>query len=125
MLRTIFRHSFKDLHGSEDILSPERYMSLRRKIVVLMAVVAVVPLLLMAAINYYEYRAALGREIQNPLRILLSKTKNSFELFLAERTSTVSFIASAYPFEELAQEKNLKRIFKVMAQVFDGFGISA
>jgi len=121
MLRTIFRHSFKDLHGSEDILSPERYMSLRRKIVVLMAVVAVVPLLLMAAINYYEYRAALGREIQNPLRILLSKTKNSFELFLAERTSTVSFIASAYPFEELAQEKNLKRIFKVMAQVFDGF----
>ncbi|NDY56235.1 two-component sensor histidine kinase [Desulfovibrio sulfodismutans] len=96
-------------------------MSLRRKIVGLMAVVSVVPLLLMAAINYYEYRAALGREIQNPLRILVSKTKNSFELFLAERTSTVSFIASAYPFEELAQEKNLKHIFRVMTQVFDGF----
>ncbi|MEF3697067.1 sensor histidine kinase [Desulfolutivibrio sp.] len=121
MFKTILRHSFKDLHGSEDILSPERYMSLRRKIVGLMAVVSVVPLLLMAAINYYEYRAALGREIQNPLRILVSKTKNSFELFLAERTSTVSFIASAYPFEELAQEKNLKHIFKVMTQVFDGF----
>lgn len=121
VFKTIFRHSFKDLHGSEDILSPERYMSLRRKIVGLMAVVSVVPLLLMAAINYYEYRAALGREIQNPLRILVSKTKNSFELFLAERTSTVSFIASAYPFEELAQEKNLKHIFRVMTQVFDGF----
>jgi two-component system NtrC family sensor kinase len=121
MFRTILRHSFKDLHGSEDILSPERYQSLRRKIVGLMAVVSVVPLLLMAAINYYEYRAALGREIQNPLRVLLSKTKNSFELFLAERTSTVSFIASAYPFEELAQEKSLKHIFKVMSQVFDGF----
>ncbi|MDQ7831456.1 MAG: ATP-binding protein [Desulfovibrionaceae bacterium] len=121
MFKTILRHSFKDLHGSEDILSPERYVSLRRKIVGLMAVVAVVPLLLMAAINYHEYRAALGREIQNPLRILLSKTKNSFELFLAERTSTVSFIASAYPFEELAQEKNLKHIFTVMTQVFDGF----
>ncbi len=121
MFRTIFRHSFKDLHGSEDILSPERYKSLRRKIVGLMAVVAVVPLLLMAAINYYEYRAALSREIQNPLRVLLSKTKNSFELFLAERTSTVSFIASAYPFEELAKEKNLKHIFNVMTHVFDGF----
>lgn len=121
MFRTILRHSFKDLHGSEDILSPERYKSLRRKIVGLMAVVAVVPLLIMAAINYYEYRSALSREIQNPLRVLLSKTKNSFELFLAERTSTVSFIASAYPFEELAQEKSLKHIFKVMSQVFDGF----
>jgi two-component system NtrC family sensor kinase len=121
MFKTILRHSFKDLHGSEDILSPERYQSLRRKIVGLMAVVAVAPLLIMAAINYYEYRAALSREIQNPLRILLSKTKNSFELFLAERTSTVSFIASAYPFEDLAQEKNLKHIFKVMTQVFDGF----
>jgi len=121
MFKTILRHSFKDLHGAEDILSPERYQSLRRKIVGLMAVVSVVPLLIMAAINYYEYRAALSREIQNPLRILLSKTKNSFELFLAERTSTVSFIASAYSFEDLAQEKNLKHIFKVMSQVFDGF----
>lgn len=121
MFKTIFRHSFKDLHGGEDILSPERYQSLRRKIVGLMAVVSVVPLLLMAVINYYEYRTALSREIQNPLRILLSKTKNSFELFLAERTSTVSFIASAYPFEELAREKTLRHIFTVMTQVFDGF----
>jgi two-component system NtrC family sensor kinase len=105
MFKTIFRHSFKDLHGGEDILSPERYQSLRRKIVGLMAVVSVAPLLLMAVINYYEYRTAVSREIQNPLRILLSKTKNSFELFLAERTSTVSFIASAYPFEELAGKR--------------------
>ena len=41
VFKTILRHSFKDLHGSEDILSPERYVSLRRKIVGLMAVVAV------------------------------------------------------------------------------------
>jgi two-component system NtrC family sensor kinase len=77
-----------------------------------MAVVSVAPLLLMAAINYYEYRTALAREIQNPLRVLLSKTRNSFELFLAERTSTVSFIASAYSFAELSDEKKLKHIFR-------------
>ncbi|MCM0755784.1 ATP-binding protein [Desulfovibrio aminophilus] len=104
-----------------DIVSPQRYRILRRKIVALMAVVSILPLLTLAAINYYEHQATLTGEIQNPLRVLVSKTRNSFEIFLAERTSTVSLIASAYPFEDLANEKVLNRIFQVMRREFVGF----
>lgn len=122
MLREMFRRHFLDLESpSDEAVSPERYTVLRRKIVVLMAAVTLIPLLSLAAINYYEHQSSLIGEIQNPLRVLLGKTKNSFEIFLAERTSTVSLIASAYPFEDLAREKTLTRIFQVMRREFEGF----
>jgi two-component system, NtrC family, sensor kinase len=101
--------------------SPERYRVLRRNMITLMILVAVVPLVFMALINYHQYQTALKDEIVNPLRVLVNKTKHSFELFLAERLSTVSFIASAYSFEELANENALNRIFQVMRREIGGF----
>lgn len=122
MIKKIITRHFGELHSSgEAAISPERFVQLHRKIVGLMAVVMLIPLLLMAAINFYEYQSSLSKEIQNPLRVLLNKTKNSFELFLAERSSTVSLIASAYTFQDLSDERTLKRIFHVMQREFEGF----
>ncbi len=109
-----------DLHGTRDI-APRRYKVLRRKFVAIMALVAIVPLLTMGVINYLEFQAALSREVQSPLRALLYKTKNTIELYLAERASTVSFIAQAYAFDELADETTLRRIFKVLSSTSEGF----
>lgn len=104
-----------------EISSPRRYQLLRRKIVSLMAIVTLLPLLSLAALNYYEHQNTMSAEIQAPLRVLVGKAKHSFELFLAERTSAVSFIASAYSFDELSSEPNLQRIFQVMRREFTGF----
>ena len=90
--------------------SPQRYKALRRNIVVLMLVITILPLFLMGLINHYLYRAALQNEIVLPTKILVNKTKHSFELFLAERLSAVSFIASSHTCEELADAKNLNRM---------------
>ncbi|WP_034628473.1 sensor histidine kinase [Desulfocurvibacter africanus] len=109
-----------DLHGPRDV-APRRYKVLRRKFVVIMALVAIVPLIAMGAINYLEFQAALSREVQSPLRALLYKTKNTIELYLAERASKVSFIAQAYGFEDLADETTLRRIFKVLSSTSEGF----
>ena len=112
----------------EDLLSipeerstPERYRIVGRNIAILMLITTLVPLALMTVINYFEYKAALRNEIQAPMKVLVNKVKHSFELFLAGRLSTVNFIASAYKFEELADEKNLNRIFRVLKKEFEGF----
>jgi len=89
--------------------------------ILIMLLVTIVPLFLMALINYHEYQRALKQEIIVPLGVLVNKTKHSFELFLTERLSAVSFIASAYSFQELADQKTLNRIFRVMKQEFGGF----
>lgn len=110
-----------DKGAQADISSPQCYQALRRKIVLLMALVTLLPLLSLAGINYYEHQKAMTAEIKNPLRTLVRKAKHSFELFLAERTSAISFIASAYSFEELSNDANLQRIFHVMRREFTGF----
>jgi two-component system NtrC family sensor kinase len=109
------------LQVPEEGTSPERYRILRRNIIVLMLLITIIPLLLMAFINYHQYQSALKDEIVAPLRVLVSKTKHSFELFVAGRLSTVSFIASAYSYDDLADEKKLNRIFRVLKQEFKGF----
>ncbi|MGO9312968.1 MAG: ATP-binding protein [Syntrophobacteraceae bacterium] len=109
------------LEFPEDGGSPEIYRLLRRRIIALMVVVTVIPLFSMAMINSHQYQKSLREEIVNPLLVLVNKSKHSVELFLAERLSTVSFIASEHSFEELADEGNLNRIFHVMKQEFGGF----
>ncbi|MCX5872212.1 MAG: ATP-binding protein [Deltaproteobacteria bacterium] len=101
--------------------TPERYRIVRRNIAVLMLMITLIPLAMMTVINFYEYRAALRNEILTPMKALVNKAKHSFELFLASRLSTVNFIASAYTYDELADEKNLNRIFKVLKKEFEGF----
>ncbi|MBU2497768.1 MAG: two-component sensor histidine kinase [Proteobacteria bacterium] len=100
---------------------PPRYKSLRRNMIIIMILVTIIPLFMMALINHYQYQKALKREIIMPLRSIVNKTKHSFELFLTERLSAVSFIASAYSFKELADQETLNRIFLVMKQEFGGF----
>jgi len=105
----------------EEGTSPERYKALRRNIIILMILVTVIPLSLMATINYYQYQKNLRDEIINPMNVLTNKTKRSFELFLEERLSTVRFIASAYTFEELSDPIILNQILSVLKREFDGF----
>ena len=68
----------------------------------------------MAVINNWQYQKALQEEIIRPVKMMLNKTKHSFELFIAERMSAVSFMASVYSFEELADQATLNRIFYVV-----------
>ena len=121
-LTEIIKKPFRGLQSDVDEAeSPVRYALLRRKIFALMAAATLIPLLAMAVLNYYEHMTTMSREIQTPLRVLVNKTKNSFELFLTERSSTVSLIASAYTYPELADENKLSRIFSVMKKEFKGF----
>ncbi len=101
--------------------SPRRYEILLRNIRILMLIITIIPLLLMATINYHQYQSRLKEEIVSPMKVLVNKTKHSFELFLAGRLSTVNFIASAYTYKELADEANLQRIFQVLRAEFEGF----
>ncbi|GFM36869.1 sensor histidine kinase [Desulfovibrio psychrotolerans] len=97
-----------------------RYAHLKRNIGVLMVMVSIVPLCLMALINFHIYRSTLDRELEAPMRGLVNKTKHSFELYLRERLSAVSFIASAYSWDELSTEETLGRIFHIAKQEFEG-----
>ena len=97
------------------------YKSLHRKITIILAVTAILPVLVLAVINYNEFSKGFANEMQEPMRVTLARSKNSLELFLAERSSTMSLIASTYSYAELASPETLQRIFHAMQREFSGF----
>jgi two-component system NtrC family sensor kinase len=108
-----------NIHKVSD--APDRYLVLRRNITFIMLLVTILPLGIMAGINHFQYQKSIKNEVIEPLQVLLSKTRHSFQLFLEERLSTVRFVASAYSFEQLADERTLGRVFRVLKDEFEGF----
>ncbi len=101
--------------------APDRYLALRRNITVVMLIVTILPLCIMAGINHFQYRKSIKNEVIEPLRLLLNKTRHSFQLFLEERLSTVRFVSTAYSFDQLVDEQALGRVFRVLKNEFGGF----
>jgi len=100
---------------------PERYSLLRKNFVLIVCATAIIPLLLMAAINYYQYQSALKEEIVKPLRRLITSAKHTLELFLSERESTLRLLIRERTFEELSNQGRLNFIFQSLRAEFPEF----
>jgi len=101
--------------------SAERYRLFQRNIRVLMIVLTIVPLSMMALINYHQYQSSLKKEMVDPTKLLVSKTKHSFEFFLKERQSLIKSISYFYSLNELCDEKKLNHILFTLKKEFIGF----
>jgi two-component system NtrC family sensor kinase len=100
---------------------PDRYNLLRKNFVFIVCATGIIPLLLMAAINFYQYQSALKEEIVNPLRRLITSTKHTLELFLSERESTLRLLIRERTFEELSNQARLNSIFQSLRAEFPEF----
>ena len=101
--------------------SSNRYRLFQRNIRVLMIVLTIVPLFMMALINYHQYQSSLKQEMIDPTKLLVSKTRHSFEFFLNERQSLIKSISYFYSLNELCDEKRLNHILFILKKEFIGF----
>lgn len=115
------KNYFAHLLEVPEAVSPARYRSLRRLMTVLMVAVSVMPLLLLATISHVQYMRTLERELESPVYALARKSQAALELYLGERISTVSFLAHAYTFKDLLDERTLNRVFLALKSEFQGF----
>jgi two-component system NtrC family sensor kinase len=101
--------------------SEDRYHNLRRNIRILMIALTIIPLVLMALINYHQYQSSLKEEIVSPTKLLANKTTHSFQFFLKERLSLIKSISYFYSLDELCDEKTLNHILYTLKKEFVGF----
>jgi two-component system NtrC family sensor kinase len=101
--------------------SADRYRLLQRNIRILMIVLTIVPLSMMALINYHQYQSSLREEIINPETLLANKTRHSFEFFLKERQSLIKSISYFYSYNQLSDKKTLNHILFTLKKEFGGF----
>ena len=99
----------------------DRYALLQRNIRILMIVLTIVPLSMMALINYHQYQSSLREEIITPETLLANKTRHSFEFFLKERQSLIKSISYFYSYDQLSDQKTLNHILFTLKKEFGGF----
>ncbi len=108
--------SFLDI--PEDADPSIRYNVLKRNILVLMFIITLLPLCIMAFLNYHQYQGTLRSELFSPSRMLLNKARHSFELYFRERIAALNFVASAYSFENLSNAAILHSLYHTMRKEY-------
>jgi two-component system NtrC family sensor kinase len=90
------------------------YGRLRRSVVASTMAVSLAPLILMTAVNYYQYDQASRSEAKQSIRRLTSNIKRSLEFFIEERLSALTYIIHDESFEQLRTDAELARILENM-----------
>jgi len=99
----------------------QRYVRLRRNMIIIMVLVTIVPLILMLLINAFQYQSKIKSERIEPMRAIVNKSTHSFELFLEERISAIRFLGSSYTFEQLSDQQTLNRVYHDLRDTFGGY----
>jgi signal transduction histidine kinase len=88
--------------------------------VLLVSVVAVLPLVIMSSITYYQYQDAFYSELTRPMLRFAAAGKQSLESFLSERQSALAMLVREASFEELRTSSKLDSLLVNMQQSFGG-----
>ncbi|WP_022663590.1 sensor histidine kinase [Desulfospira joergensenii] len=99
----------------------EHYTILKRNFIIVMLVITTLPLATMVMINYFQYRSHLRTQIISPLYAMAEKTRHSFELFLDQHLATIRFISATYNYDDLNDEKNIRKILISLKKEWRGF----
>ncbi|MFH1129776.1 MAG: ATP-binding protein [Pseudomonadota bacterium] len=89
-----------------------RYHRLWVSFVISTCLVSLIPLIIMGAVNYYQYHKEFSEEMRQGISFLTSNAQRTLRFFLDERVSALNFIVHDKTFEELCNQEELTRIYR-------------
>lgn len=98
-----------------------KYQGLYRNLIMIPLLAALIPLAIMATINYRQDRSAYEAENRYTLSRLLSNTKRSIQFAIEERRAVLSLIARSNTRQELNSETRLMAILRDLRESFGDF----
>lgn len=98
-----------------------KYRRLRRLSIIVTSLVALIPLLIMTIINYYQAQNSYHAESEFAISRILSNNKQTLEFVIKERRAVLSLIISQTSFQDLSNNDKLKMILKNLNSSFGGF----
>ena len=106
---------------AEQLVDEKRYRRLYVFAVASVSMVAIVPLVVMTAVNYYQYQEAFHVESIRPTERLVANAKLSLEAFLSERVSALSLVIQTESTTDLQDPQKLRALLARMKRSFGGF----
>ncbi len=96
------------------------YKTLQRKITTIILCVAIFPLVVLGETIYYRFAKTYEEKIEDQIKYRARSQSYAMEVFLRERTAILAAIVDTHSFNELKQQENLTRMFKVISRRTDG-----
>jgi len=96
------------------------YINLQRKIMLIILCVSIIPLVFLGETIYYRFARTYGEKIEDQIKYRTRSLSDAVEIFLRERTAILATIVDTHSFDDLKQQKNLARMFKVISRRTDG-----
>jgi two-component system NtrC family sensor kinase len=100
-----------DPDAADKPLTYPRYRYFRRVLVLIMLVVTLTPLIVTATLSFYQYWNLLKSEAGNHIRWNAQSTEKTVSFFLNEIVAGLSYYASEYSCEQLADPMTLGTVF--------------
>jgi len=98
-----------------------RYRRLRRNVVVITAIVALAPLIILTVINFLQDREANRVENRFAVSRILSTAKQNLDFVIDERRSVLALLIREQSYEELADDSVLRLTLQNLKSSFGGF----
>ncbi len=97
-----------------------RYQGLRRRLLVILLLIGILPLSVMASLSFIQYRTLLREETSINARLSAESARQTIEAYLQKLTTAIQIISDAYTFEDLANQGKLDKVFAKLNQDFFG-----
>ncbi|MEZ5359621.1 MAG: ATP-binding protein [Candidatus Zixiibacteriota bacterium] len=107
--------------AGEPKIGMARYRRLRMNLILIPFVAALVPLIVMAIINYYQDFNAFKAENQFTVSHILSNSKRSLQFAIEERRAVLALIARGRSLEDLSNDAGLMAILRNLKESFGDF----
>jgi signal transduction histidine kinase len=102
------------------LISGGRYRRMALTGVLAVSAVAIVPLLVVTAISYRQYRAAFDEDLSNPMLRLATAAQQSLGSFLSERLAALGLLMRETSIETLRTAAGLERALASLDESFGG-----
>jgi two-component system, NtrC family, sensor kinase len=106
---------------ADSLISEKYYRRLLLLSVLSVSLVAIIPLVVMTGVNYYQYQEAFHTESIRPIVRLTAIGKLSFEDFISEHISALSLVTQTESPEELRNPRELNILLGRLKRAFGGF----
>jgi two-component system NtrC family sensor kinase len=89
-------------------------------ILLIILCVSIIPLVFLGETIYYRFARTYEEKIEDQIKYRARSQASAVEIFLRERTAILAAIVDTHSFDDLKQQENLARMFKVISRRTDG-----
>ncbi len=105
----------------DSLMSARRYRRWMIRMALSISLVAVIPLVVMAVVNYHQYQVAFHKELVRPIGRFTNNLKYSLEFFINERQSALTLEVLDKSLDDLLDQQKLSRLLRNLQEAFGGF----